>query len=110
MLQKKRFYPIKLCREKRNFLTAVRPLVLIEHLRLAPDFHKRAAKPIAPSRLKCQFFFSYYKRQLLVHTDENSFYKWIKILTLEITIFFLLPSAKHLPRKAELTWQVSRYL
>ena len=42
--------------KKKNFLTAVRPLVLIEHLRLAPDFHKRAAKPIAPSRLKCQFF------------------------------------------------------
>ena len=36
------------------FITVL-PLVLMEHLRLAPDFHKRAAKPIA-SRLKCQFF------------------------------------------------------
>ena len=67
---KKQFYPIVY--EKRNFLTVVRPLVLMEHLRLAPDFHKRAAKPIAPSRLKCQFFFSYCKRQLLVE-DSNVF-------------------------------------
>ena len=97
MLQKNDFTP--LCREKINFLTAVRPLVLIEPLRLAPDFHKRAAKPIAPSRLKCHFFFSYYKRQLLIHIDENSFYKWIKILTLEITIFCFCPVQNIYPER-----------
>ena len=74
---------------------------------------------------------------ITLHTDYNSFYKWTKILILDVTIFglkmkvkteklcrkryfeiprapseLLLPSAvqKSLPRKAELAWQVSRYL
>ena len=37
------------------------------------------------------------------HTSQNSFYKWTKISSLEIDIF-------DLKMKAELAWQVSRYL
>ena len=67
------------------------------------------------------------------HTYYNSFYKWTKLKSLEITIFglkmmvksgleiFILklnkplqscccPVQKNLSRKAELAWQVSRYL
>ena len=50
----------------RFIFIAVLPLVLMEHLRLAPDFHKKAAKPIA-SRLKCQFFFCALKPREMVH-------------------------------------------
>ena len=70
---------------------------------------------------------------LQIHTTQNGQNNWTKILTLEITIFglkmmvksglefFILksyvplqscccPVQKNLPRKAELAWQVSRYL
>ena len=66
-----------------------------------------------------------------LHTSQDLFYKWTKILRLKMDIFglkmmvksgldffyfeihqapseLLLPSAKNLPRKAELAWQVSR--
>ena len=83
-------------------------------------------------------FLTYFPRIKMIptHTNQNTFYKWIKISNLEIDIFdlknddvkwsrifyfeiqhapsellLLLPSAKkNLPRQAELAQEVSRYL